>query len=273
MSNENAMGYLSEKLLAYTSTTLVHDFNYDIAVILLKNYSQLKNMSIEEVADLCYVSQASISRFCRFIGFKNFKEFKQSLEQDYYSVANDYSKQFYAMLLKDEEMALSTYRDELIQNIYSTITPDIMKIMPSIIKDIHDCQDVAYYSHYFLWDIGYFLSSKMMDMGKYIELFMSYDSQLESAKTLDGNSLAIVCSVGGTYTTRHAKVWNTIKRSGCKIVVITQNQSNTEMNSADYVLPCGISNHDNIGKYSAMMTLDYLVMSYLREYGKLIGEK
>lgn len=36
MPNAKAMGSLSNKLLSYISTTLVHDSNYDIALILLK---------------------------------------------------------------------------------------------------------------------------------------------------------------------------------------------------------------------------------------------
>lgn len=267
MPNAKAMGSLSNKLLSYISTTLVHDSNYDIALILLKNYSHLKNLSIGEVAELCYVSPAAISRFCRFIGFDNFKEFKQSLEQDF-SMANDYSRQFYAMLCSDEKMAIATYRDELIANIYSTISPENMEVVPDIIRDIHDSDHVAYFAHHFLWDIGRFFQSKMMVMGKYVEQFMAYDAQLECAQHLGPNSLAIICTVGGTYMSRYAKIWTTIQNSGCRILVITQNLSNAELNSARYVLRCGTSNRDDVGKYSAMMTVDYLVMSYLRKYGK-----
>lgn len=44
--------------------------------------------------------------------------------------------------------------------------------------------------------------------------------------------------------------------------------SNAELNNARYILRCGTSNRDDIGKYAAMMTVDYLVMSYLKEYRK-----
>lgn len=267
MSNAKSMGSLSHKLLSYISTTLVHDSNYDIALILIKNYGRLKNLSIAEVADLCFVSQASISRFCRFLGFDNFKEFKKVLEQDF-SIADDYSRQFYAMLCSDEKMAIAAYRDELIANIYSTISPENMEIVPDIIRDIHDSNHVAYFSHHFLWDIGRFFQSKMMLMGKYVEQFMAYDAQLKCAQQLNSNSLAIICTVGGTYMSRYAKIWNTIRDSECRILVITQNLSNAELNSARYVLRCGTSNRDDVGKYSAMMTIDYLVMSYMRKYGK-----
>ncbi len=268
MPNWKAMGSLSNKLLGYISTTLVRDSNYEIAVLLVKNYDKIKGMSIGEIADLCYVSQASISRFCRFLGFENFKEFKQCLAPDF-SMANDYSRQFYAMLCSNEQLAISAYRDELVENIYTTISEENIEVMNEVVKCLHECSHAAYFSHHFLWDIGRFLQSKMMMMGKYVEQFLAYEAQLECASSLDENSFAIICTIGGSYMTRYADIWNKIKASSGKILVITQNLSSAELNNADYVLRCGISNRDDIGKYSALMTIDYLVMSYLKKYGKL----
>jgi len=268
MPNRKAMGSLSNKLLSYISTTLVHDSNYDIAVLMVKNYDRIKGMSIGEIADLCYVSQASISRFCRFLGFDNFKEFKQCLDPDF-SMANDYSRQFYAMLCSNEQLAISAYRDELIENIYMTISEENIEVVHDVVKCLHDCSHAAYFSHHFLWDIGRFFQSKMMMMGKYVEQFLTYDAQLECAAGLDHDSLAILCTVGGSYMMRYGEIWSKIRASGSKVLVITQNLSSAELNNADYILRCGISNRDDIGKYSAMMTIDYLVMSYLKKYVKL----
>lgn len=268
MPNFKAMGSVSNKLLAYIGTTLVHDSNYDIAVLLVKNYDRIKGMSIGEVAELCYVSKSSISRFCRFIGFENFKEFKLCLDLEF-SMSSDYSRQFYAMLCSDEQLAISAYRDELIENIYATISEENVEVVHRVIQVIHECSHVAYFSHHFLWDIGRFFQSKMMMMGKYVEQFLSYTSQLECAGRLDENSLAIICTVGGSYMSRYSEIWNKIRTSGCKILVITQNLSSADLNNADYVLRCGVSNRDDVGKYAAMMTTDYMVMAYLRKYGEL----
>lgn len=267
MRDQKTMGSLSNKLLSYISTTQIHDSNYDIAVALVKNYERIKGMSIGEIADLCYASTASISRFSRFLGFENFKEFKYYLEQDF-SLKDDYSRQFYAILCSDEKMAMATYRDELIENIYSTISLENMEVIPDVITAIHDSSTVAYFSHHFLWDIGRFFQGKMMLMGKYVEQFLSYDSQLESAQSLDKDSLAIVCTVGGSYISRYSRIWDSIIASECRLLVITQNLSNAYLNNADFVLRCGLSNLDDVGKYSAMMMTDFLIMSYLKKYNK-----
>ena len=97
MSEARAMGSLADRLLSFVSTTPERDANYDIAVTLLKHYPQLKGMTLGQIANLCYTSKASISRFCRFLGMDSFKAFQAWLEQDF-TMRTDYSRQFYTML-------------------------------------------------------------------------------------------------------------------------------------------------------------------------------
>ena len=60
MNDAKTMGSLAEKLMSYVSTTPQQDANYDIALAMLTHYGKLKNLSLAEIADLCYVSKASI---------------------------------------------------------------------------------------------------------------------------------------------------------------------------------------------------------------------
>ena len=83
MNNVKMMGSLLDRLLSYVSSAPERDANYDIAVALLRNYSQLKGLALSQIADLCYTSNASISRFCRFLGMDNFKEFQSWMERDF----------------------------------------------------------------------------------------------------------------------------------------------------------------------------------------------
>ena len=56
----------------------------------------------------------------------------------------------------------------------------------------------------------------------------------------------------------------TVFETGAKVIVLTQNRHSLFINRADCVLLCGSSNENDVGKYAALMTIDYLVMSYLR---------
>ena len=166
MSEARMMGSLADRLLSFVSTTPERDANYDIAVTLLKHYPQLKGMTLGQIANLCYTSKASISRFCRFLGMDSFKAFQAWLEQDF-TMRTDYSRQFYTMLHNNQEMAIGSYRDTLISNIYATITPENAEVIPDIVRVLHGCGKAAYFSHHFLWDIGHYFQSKMMIMGRY----------------------------------------------------------------------------------------------------------
>ena len=46
---------------------------------MLKHYDKLPSMTLDQMAALCFVSQASISRFCKMLGFSTFAEFKEAL--------------------------------------------------------------------------------------------------------------------------------------------------------------------------------------------------
>jgi predicted DNA-binding protein YlxM (UPF0122 family) len=105
MNDAKTMGSLEEKLMSYVSTTPQQDANYDIALAMLTHYGKLKNLSLAEIADLCYVSKASISRFCRFMGFDGFRELHDCLLQDF-SIRTDYSRTFYDKLCADPQAAL-----------------------------------------------------------------------------------------------------------------------------------------------------------------------
>ena len=104
-------------------------------------------------------------------------------------------------------------------------------------------------------------------MGRYVEQYLDYSNQLECARSLGSEDLAIICSVGGSYPSRYSVIWNAIETSGCKILAITQNHSSPHWNRVSHFLYCGNSNKNDIGKYSALMATDLLVMQYLRKYG------
>ena len=97
MNDEKTMGSLAEKLMSYLSTAPRQDANYDIALAMLTHYGKLKNLSLAEIADLCYVSKASLSRFCRFMGFDSFRELHDCLRKDF-SIGTDYSRTFFDKL-------------------------------------------------------------------------------------------------------------------------------------------------------------------------------
>lgn len=267
MQNFTTMGSMEIRLQRFIDNAEIHDSNYDIAIILLKNIDIVRNMTIREVADLCYVSQASISRFCRTMGFGSFKDFHAMISKEF-SFEDDYSRNYISTLKKDPLQARSMYKEYIMQNIDSALDPENLKELDTIVRLIHDSPVVSVFSHHFLYDIGVYLQFKLVTMGKYIHAYQIYDKQLKDAGELTKEDTAIIYTIGGTYFTRYPDIWEAINASGCRTIVITQNMSNPYLNNITYTIQCGNTNKENTGKYAALALTDCLIQNYYRKYGE-----
>ena len=67
-------------LLTYINASYSQGIYYTICYQVLNNIEKIPNISINELADLCYTSPATISRFCKALKCDNFAEFKKEVE-------------------------------------------------------------------------------------------------------------------------------------------------------------------------------------------------
>ena len=265
MGESVAMGSVAERLLDYIDTTMQHDTNYEIATTLVKNYNRLQGLSIAEIADMCYVSKASISRFCRFMGFADFKELRRQLDCDV-PMSGVFPQTFRDTLASDTEKALSSYQEAIQLNISTTLSAGNIAKLPDIARALHGCERIAFFSYHFLWDVGRYFQSRLALMDRLVELHLDYTSQLSCAQALSEHDLAIVCSIGGTYPIRYPMIAQALSEAGCSLLAITQNTSSAYWNHASYVLSCGVTNNIDSGKFGALAAVDMMVMAYLKLY-------
>lgn len=263
-SAAKAMGSLADLLLDYVGSTRVHDSNYDIAQGLLKNYTRLSSMSLRQMADACYVSKASFSRFCRYLGFADFAEFKGAVDGANHRVTDDYSRQFCEELMRDRESALRTYSSKVVDVLGTAKRGEDLAVIDEITDALDGSNRIAYFSHHFLWHIGRYLQGRLLPLGRYVELYQSYAHQEEMASTLGKGDLAFICSLNGSYFSNYSELAGKVFQSGATVVVLTQNRYGMLVNRADYVLLCGTSNENDVGKYAALLTVDQLALSYMR---------
>ena len=71
------MKNLFYRLIIYLDTASETDTNYNIALFMANNFYRIYSMRINELASVCYVSPATISRFCKSLGYENFAHLKQ----------------------------------------------------------------------------------------------------------------------------------------------------------------------------------------------------
>ena len=66
-------------LINFINMTNVHDVYWGAAKKILQNIYQIPQSTITEVADMCYVSTATISRLCRKLNYESFADFKNDV--------------------------------------------------------------------------------------------------------------------------------------------------------------------------------------------------
>lgn len=176
-----AMGSLADLLLDYVGSARVHDSNYEVAQGLLRNYTQLSNMSLRQMAEACFVSKASFSRFCRYPGFSDFSEFKGAVDGANYLVTDDYSRQFCDDLMADGHSALEMHRSKVVDVLSTTLREEDLLVMDKVVEDLDAAHRIGFFSHHFLWHIGRYFQGKMLPLGRYVELSQSYAHQEELA--------------------------------------------------------------------------------------------
>ena len=70
------MKNLFYRLIIFLDTAQENDTNYNIAWFMANNFYRIADMRISELAAECFVSPATISRFCRALGYEKFCSFK-----------------------------------------------------------------------------------------------------------------------------------------------------------------------------------------------------
>ena len=71
------MKNLFYRLLIYLDSANETDTNYNIAWYMAHHISEVAHMGISKLASECFVSPATISRFCRTLGYENYAHLKQ----------------------------------------------------------------------------------------------------------------------------------------------------------------------------------------------------
>ena len=144
MNEYKAMGSITLRLLEYINDAPKKDINYEIALTLLNNFDKVKKMNITEISELCYVSPATISRFCRMIGFSNFSEFK-TVSNIKFSLENDYSRELLTTGREDIKAAFKNYTNSLMENMNYVLDNINYDDIDYIAKKIYETEKVAFF--------------------------------------------------------------------------------------------------------------------------------
>ncbi len=261
-------------LLTFLNSSKEDDMYYSISLSMLQNLEVIPTCSINELADICYTSTATISRFCRKFGYSNFQEFKKEIEYALLQAKNE------IFLDKNEAYFIRTNPSYAISKVYDLVFESLLLGKKSLRIDqidhichlIHDTEKVHFFGYQFNKVLASDMQLKFMKLGKFIYAFADRGDDSQRIELLDEDSLAIFMSVSGKIG--HQNLMEEIHERGAKILLITMNPETLLKEYVDELLVVeGLESDFTVSSISGTIgLLTALNIIYVR-YGLLYQEE
>ena len=268
------MKNLFYRLIIFLDTAAENDTNYNIAWFMANNFYRIADMRISELANECFVSPATISRFCRALGYENFAHLKQEC---YTFHSND--KKFNNLInisletMKDNpELATKEYANQVIEHI--SLLPSMLdwKEIDATLQLIHNSQSVAFFGTQFSQSAALHFQTDLLMLEKFTMAYMDSSRQLECAKELTEDSVAVIITVNGYFTSSGYKILQYIKQSKCKVILMTCNSELDIKIPVDHRILLGQSQNRKTGKHTLLTVVELMSLRYYCLYYPSIQE-
>lgn len=257
------MGMLLNRLLIIIIEADRNSINYHIAMTMLKNFDNLTNLPINEVASLCNVSKSTISKFIRHIGFEDYFEFRDAAPFSHKQHHSDFSYNLNVMGYI-EHHSFDHYLDVISQDIeHLKMSIDSIKI-DQLAKDIIAYENVAAFGLLFSETAAIDLQTKLAYNEEFIYTSMYDVKQHEYIGAAGEDTLIIIFSYSGNYIEKYQMMSgdihkNAFDKTKAKIVVITANPNVEKDPRVSYCITfpsSGITTHSSLYP----IITDYLVL-------------
>ena len=262
------MKNLFYRLIIFLDTAQENDTNYNIALFMANNFYRISEMRISELANECYVSPATISRFCRALGYENYAHLKQECYM-FHSEDKKFNNLINIPLdtmKNNPQKATEDYVSQVIE--YISDLPHILNWdeIDVALKLIHDSQNVCFFGTQFSQSAALHFQTDLLMLEKFTMAYMDSSRQLEGAKELTEESVAVIVTVNGYFTDSGFKILQYIKMSKCKVVLITCNPQLDIKIPVDYRIVIGKEKNKKTGKHSLLTFVELLSLRYYSLY-------
>lgn len=257
------MDRILHELISIMNETGKDETYHDLARILVENIDKIKNMNITQLAELCYVSTSTISRFCRELGFHNFSAFKNELCGSY-GFEIDYNHEY-----TDCHTSIQSKLDYLQNETLSTLTSIHAVItdndLIALAKSIHEAKNIVFFSQSHYQFLALYLQQRLALFKKIIYIDVEQRRQIARAEQMDENALAIIYSPRGQ-SFIFSRVSSLLSKKHIKTMLITQTDLAINASRYDKVIYIGGTNENNLGLISYLYLIDQLILVYYNLY-------
>lgn len=257
------MDFIIHSLLLIINATKEGDTYHDIARILLEHIDKLETMNITEMADLCFVSPSTFSRFVHELGYKNFNLFKANFHETY-GFEIDYENDFIDdQVPLDKKLAL--YQTQAIDSLEAMREQLDIQQLKQLAKQIHDMDNVYILGTSNYQFLALYLQARLSLFKKIIFVTLDQHRQADVVASLTDQDLAIFISPNGN-TQQRLNYISTLYKNHVHTVLITHNTFAINKDKYESSIILGGNGHNNLGMLSIMYFIDQLILTYYDLY-------
>lgn len=246
------------------------DATYSRIIIYLFNHlEEIRTLTITEIAERCFVSPATLTRFCRHFGISSFASLRESLVS--LGTMNKHSglrmkEQELIDLKHDPKSYLTSYGAEIATALNDALETIDIEQVDHILADIHQAREVILIGYSATLELAKDLQTSFLLSQKLVFVGETEEAQQAFVNELSEQSIVIVISSYGSLLNRSSQLMRQISESPAKSILITQHTQNTLTNQFDLSVNVTTTNYVRIGNYPLTFFLDYFVRRYTSLY-------
>ena len=244
-------------LMSYVNVSSNQDMYYTIAHTILTYLEKIPDISINDLADLCYTSPATISRFCKDLNCKSFANFKHEI-----AIALEIAKDEIHLDPYDESETLKNPQ-HIVDKIYNETIESLQMVHQSI--NIHEIDKICHMIHTAkkVHMIGYQFNKiiandfqmKMLKLRKFIYAFVERGDEIQRLDMIDDESLVIIITVRARQQLMNSLI-EKIHEHHPQILLITMNKE-YQNDKVDYIY-CIDGTESHYSESSMQGTINFL---------------
>ena len=191
-----------------------------IANYLIENIYKKEHFGIQDVADACFVSKSSVSRFCRRIGYADFLAMSQSIK---YVQMRTY-KRFDEYLDLPADAMAGAYLDQMsrcIEQVRAYASTDLLTELVGLL-DRYD--KIGIFGQMQSYSVATNFQFELASLGKHVSSFIMMSQQEDFILDSGKEAMAIIISSGGRYFQDFSRYFDYQSKNRPYLVLITNNQ-------------------------------------------------
>lgn len=233
-----------------------------IAKIFLENRYNLNELSLDDLSNQYYISQASISRFIKKLGYKNYNTFKYDVAS-----SNEKMESVHAIQDRDRINDAIAIKEEVIYRIneaYQKMNDLNVNDVLHIVDLLNKYQNIIFFGSELSMAMCKILQLGLVTLGKNVYTIYDKNYQNEMINEMSENDLLICISIEDRWFHLQESI-NNLKESTSYKMMWTLSSSKDYLEGFDDIFVFGKQIFDNYG-YHELMVLIMIVYRVLMNH-------